>query len=82
VVRESEEAMDFLDRTFLAALDPAGDSETLSDPLVSALTALSTAHPWTSPHIIDWKEQLLSTNTGADVVRTLNASLSGSEDQQ
>lgn len=82
VVRESEEAMDFLDRTFLAALDPAGDSETLSDPLVSALAALSTAHPWTSPHIIDWKEQLLSTNTGADVVRTLNASLSGSEDQQ
>jgi hypothetical protein len=82
VVRESEEAMDFLDRTFLAALDPAGDIETLSDPLASALTALFNAHPWASPHIIDWKEQLLSNNTNADMVQTLNASLSSNKEQQ
>lgn len=82
VARESEGMMDFLDRTFLAALDPAGNVETLSDPLVSALSALSTAHPWTSPHISVWKEQLLSTKNGADVVKILNASLSGSEDVQ
>ncbi|WP_319784189.1 ABC-three component system middle component 1 [Oceanisphaera sp. IT1-181] len=81
VVRESEEVMDFLDRTFLAALDPPGDIETFNDPLLSALAELSAAHPWVSPHIIDWKNQLLSTNTGADVVQTLKASLSYSEEQ-
>ncbi|WP_425221220.1 ABC-three component system middle component 1 [Pseudomonas sp.] len=81
VVRESEAAGDFLNRTFLAALDPAGDAETLSDPLVSALNTLSNAHPWSAPHIAAWRAQLLTNKNGADVVRILTDSLSESEVQ-
>lgn len=81
VVRESEAAGDFLNRTFLAALDPAGDVETLSDPLVSALNALTKAHPWSAPHLAAWKEELLTNRNGADVVRVLSDSLSEDEVQ-
>lgn len=81
VVRESETAGDFLNRTFLAALDPAGDVETLSDPLVSALNTLSNAYPWSAPHIAAWRAQLLTNKNGADVVRFLTDSLSESEVQ-
>lgn len=81
VVRESEVAGDFLNRTFLAALDPAGDVETLSDPLVSALNALTKAHPWSAPHIAAWKAELLTNQNGADVVRVLTDSLSEDEVQ-
>lgn len=81
VVRESEAAADFLNRTFLAALDPAGDVETLSDPLVSALNALTKAHPWSAPHIAAWKAELLTNRNGADVVRVLTDSLSEDEVQ-
>lgn len=81
VVHESEAAGDFLNRTFLAALDPAGDVETLSDPLVSALNTLSNAHPWSAPHIAAWRAQLLTNQNGADVVRVLTDSLSESEVQ-
>lgn len=79
VVRESEAAGDFLNRTFLAALDPAGDVEALSDPLASALHTLSTAHPWSAPHIAAWRAQLLTNKNAADVVRVLTDSLSESE---
>lgn len=82
VVRQQETPMDFLDRTFLAALDPPGDVETLSDPLLAALKALSSAKPWTDDHIDLWKTELLSTTNGADVVRSLRESMAGSEDQQ
>ncbi|WP_321865830.1 ABC-three component system middle component 1 [Paraburkholderia tropica] len=81
VVRKSEAAGDFLNRTFLAALDPAGDVETLNDPLVSALNALSAARPWSAPHIAAWRAQLLTNKNGADVVRVLTDSLSDSEVQ-
>lgn len=81
VVRESEAAGDFLNRTFLAALDPAGDVETLSDPLVSALNTLSNAHPWSAPHITAWRAQLLTNQNGADVMRVLIDSLNESEVQ-
>lgn len=81
VVREFEAAGDFLNRTFLAALDPAGDVETLSDPLVSALNALTKAHPWSAPHIAAWKAELLTNQNGADVVRVLTDSLSDDEVQ-
>lgn len=81
VVRESEAAGDFLNRTFLAALDPAGDVETLSDPLVSALNTLSAAHPWSVPHIAVWRAQLLTNKNAADVVRVLTDSLSESKVQ-
>lgn len=82
VARQLEKPMDFLDRTFLAALDPPGDVETLSDPLLAALKALSTAKPWTDDHIDFWKTELLSTTNGADVVRSLRESMAGSEDHQ
>lgn len=81
VVRESEAAGDFLNRTFLAALDPADDVETLSDPLVSALNTMSNAHPWSAPHIAIWKAELLSNQNGADVVRVFSDSLGESEVQ-
>lgn len=81
VVRESEAAGDFLNRTFLATLDPAGDVEMLSDPLVSALNTLSNERPWSVPHIAAWRTQLLTNQNGADVVRVLIGSLSESEVQ-
>ncbi|HHM8582332.1 TPA: ABC-three component system middle component 1, partial [Pseudomonas aeruginosa] len=82
VARQQETPMEFLDRTFLAALDPPGNVETLSDPLVAALQALSSAQSWTRDHIDFWKTELLSTTNGADVARSLRASMTGSEDQQ
>lgn len=82
VVRDSEGVMGFLDRTFLASLDPAGDLETLSDPLASALNSLSITHPWTEPHLPEWRAQLLTTTNGAELARLLSESLKGSEDQQ
>lgn len=82
VARESEHATDFLDRTFLAALNPAGDVEKLSDPLESALNSLSDAHPWTSPHILAWKAELLSSTSGTEVAQVFLESLVVSEDAQ
>ncbi|MBD9616247.1 ABC-three component system middle component 1 [Pseudomonas sp. PDM07] len=82
VARQQETPMEFLDRTFLAALEPPGNVETLSDPLVAALQALSSAQSWTRDHIDVWKTELLSTASGADVARSLRASMTGSEDQQ
>ncbi|GAB7558422.1 hypothetical protein nrt1_26170 [Pseudomonas aeruginosa] len=82
VARQQETPMEFLDRTFLAALDPPGNVETLSDPLVAALQALSSAQSWTRDHIDFWKTELLSTTNGADVARSLRASMTGSEDKQ
>ncbi|MDU7481582.1 MAG: ABC-three component system middle component 1 [Hafnia alvei] len=82
VFRQSEEIMDFLDRTFLAALDPAGDTEKMSNPLESAFDALSNALPWTSKHIPFWKEQLLSTKNGSDIARDLKESTNYNEDLQ
>jgi len=82
VARQQETPMEFLDRTFLAALDPPGNVETLSDPLVAALQALSSAQSWTRDHIDFWKTELLSTTNGTDVARSLRESMAGSEDQQ
>ncbi|HEY1030094.1 ABC-three component system middle component 1 [Ectopseudomonas chengduensis] len=82
VARQQEAPNDFLDRTFLAALEPPGNAEALSDPLAAALQALSSTQSWTRDHIDVWKSELLSTASGADVVRSLRASITRSEDQQ
>lgn len=82
VARQFEEALDFLDRTFLAALNPAGNAETLSDPLVSAFKAMVISHPWTGRHMSAWKAKLLSTANGGDVVQVLSDSVISSENQQ
>jgi hypothetical protein len=82
VTRQEETAMQFLDRTFLAALDPSGNDETLSDPLVAALHALSSSQAWTKDHVDRWKTELLSTTNGADVARLLWESMTNSENQQ
>lgn len=82
VARQSEEPLDFLDRTFLASLDPPGNVETLSDPLVSALKAMVKSHPWTGRHMSAWKAELLSTANGGDVVQILSDSVISSENQQ
>lgn len=82
VARQQETPIEFLDRTFLAALDPPGNAETLSEPLVAALQALSSAQSWTKSHINFWKTELLSNTNGADIARSLRASMTGSEDQQ
>lgn len=82
VTRQEETPMEFLDRTFLAALDPPGNVEMLSDPLIAALQALSSAQSWTKDHIDRWKTELLSTTNGADVARLLRESMTEGEDQQ
>lgn len=75
VVRESESVDGFLDRTFLAALNPAGEIEALNDPLASALKTLSDAHPWASQNITELRAQLLSGKHGTEVVRELGEML-------
>jgi len=82
VARESEEAANLLDRTFLATLNPAGDVEKLSDPLESALNSLSAAHPWTSPYLLAWKAELLSNTSGTEVAQVFRESLVVNEDQE
>ena len=82
VARQLEDALDFLDRTFLAALDPPGNVETLSDPLISAFKAMVKSHPWTGRHMAVWKTELLSTSNGGDVVQILSDSVISSENQQ
>jgi len=82
VARQQETPVEFLDRTFLATLDPPGDGKKLSDPLVAALNSLSEAQPWTREHIDRWKTELLSTTNGADVARLLRKSMTGSKDEQ
>lgn len=82
VVRESESAAGFLDRSFLASLDPAGNPEALSDPLTSALNTLSAAHPWASQNITALRSELLSGKNGADVVRELSELLGKGEPDQ
>lgn len=82
VARPQETPMELLDRTFLAALEPPGNIETLSDPLVAALDALSSAHSWTKEHINLWKTELLSSMGGADIARSLRTSMTASKDQQ
>lgn len=82
VARQKETPMELLDRTFLAALEPPGNVETLSDPLVAALESLSSAQSWTRDHIDSWKRELLSAASGADVARSLRESMTGREDQQ
>lgn len=82
VARQEETPAELLDRTFLAALDPPGDVETLSDPLAAALKALSSTQSWTSAHIDFWKTELLSTTNGADIARSLRESMADSEDAQ
>jgi len=82
VPRQSEVALNFLDRTFLAALDPPGNVETLSDPLVSAFKAMVKTHPWTGRHMVAWKAELLSTANGGDVVQIMSDSVISSESPQ
>ena len=82
VARQSEDTLDFLDRTFLAALDPPGSLETLSDPLASAFKKMAESHPWTGQHMLAWKAELLSPNNGGDVVQLMRGSMTASENQQ
>ncbi|MBP0945003.1 ABC-three component system middle component 1 [Pseudomonas alliivorans] len=82
VVRQLETESEFLDRTFLASLEPPGNAESLSDPLVSALKTLTSTHIWTETLVPAWRSELLSNANGADVVKALRDSMTASKDQQ
>ncbi|MGP4956313.1 ABC-three component system middle component 1 [Pseudomonas helleri] len=73
VLRADEQANDLLDRTFLAALTPDGQSGTIGDPLQTALTSLATKHPWTGTHLLAWQEILLSGKTGSELAQALDS---------
>jgi hypothetical protein len=82
VARPSETALEFLDRTFLASLEPPGNAESLSDPLVSALKTLTSKLTWTESLVPAWRSELLSSTSGADVVKALRESMAEIKDQQ
>ncbi|MFL1551185.1 ABC-three component system middle component 1 [Pseudomonas sp. D47] len=80
VVRDSEPANDFLDRTFLASLSPVGGGDSISDPLLAALSSLSKTHPWTATHLDAWYESLLSGKPGSEVAKVLSEVAFGVEE--
>ncbi|WP_338884791.1 ABC-three component system middle component 1 [Aeromonas hydrophila] len=82
VVREQEDVDSFLDRTFLATLSPAGNSDNISDPVLTSLGSLSLAHPWVKPHIETLRELLLSGQSGVDIAEALKMAAFGDEDSQ
>lgn len=82
VVREEEDTDSFLDRSFLATLSPAGNSDNISDPLLSSLSALALAHSWIEPHLDTWRELLLSGRSGGEIAEALKAAAFGDEDSQ
>lgn len=82
VVREQEDVDSFLDRTFLATLSPAGNSDNISDPVLASLGSLSFAHPWVKPHIETLRELLLSGQSGVDIAEALKIAAFGDEDSQ
>ncbi|QWZ85130.1 MULTISPECIES: ABC-three component system middle component 1 [Aeromonas] len=82
VVREQEDVDSFLDRTFLATLSPAGNSDNISDPVLTSLGSLSLAHPWVKPHIETLRELLLSGQSGVDIAEALKIAAFGDEDSQ
>lgn len=82
VVREQEDVDSFLDRTFLATLSPAGNSDNISDPVLTSLGSLSFTHPWVKPHIETLRELLLSGQSGVDIAEALKIAAFGDEDSQ
>lgn len=82
VVRELEDVDSFLDRTFLATLSPAGNSDNISDPVLTSLGSLSFTHPWVKPHIETLRELLLSGQSGVDIAEALKIAAFGDEDSQ
>lgn len=82
VVREQEDVDSFLDRTFLATLSPAGNSDNISDPVLTSLGSLSLVHPWVKPHIETLRELLLSGQSGVDIAEALKIAAFGDEDSQ
>lgn len=82
VAREQENISSFLDRSFLAALAPAGSSDGITDPLLAALESLKKAHSWVEPHLPEWHGLLLSGMAGADIADALKRVAYGEEDFQ
>lgn len=81
VVREGEDADSFLDRSFLASLSIPGRSDSISDPLSAALSALVAAHTWVEPCRDTWRELLLSGKSGGELVEALRSSAFDEEDE-
>lgn len=71
VKRPSETELEMLDRTFLAALTPYGDTGEIGDPLQTALMSLSDKYPWTTPLLPKWRELLLSGKSGSELAKSL-----------
>jgi len=79
VLRNNESETELLDRTFLAALTPNGESTTIGDPLETALLAMGEKHVWTSAHLKTWRTLLLSGLSGSDLAKALNSAQSSGE---
>lgn len=82
VAREQEDVDSFLDRSFLAKLSPAGNSDNISDPLLASLGSLGSAYSWVVPHLDTWRELLLSGKSGGDIAKALKVTAFGDEDTQ
>ncbi len=77
VLRSAESVSDFLDRTFLAPLFEDSDAGAIGDPLQAALGGLGAQYPWAAPHLVGWRESLLSGKTGVELARALESVVSG-----
>ncbi|UVM19163.1 hypothetical protein LOY42_12945 [Pseudomonas sp. B21-023] len=82
VARQEEDVSSFLDRSFLAALAPAGTSDGITDPLLAALDSLKKSHSWVEPHLPEWHGLLLSGMAGAEIADALKRVAYGDEDFQ
>lgn len=82
LARGPEDVASFLDRSFLAMLSPAGDSNSITDPLLGALASLGLAHSWVVPHLETWRELLLSGRPGSDIAEALKVAAFGDEESQ
>jgi hypothetical protein len=80
VIRVQEDIDSFLNRTFLATLSVAGESDIIVDPLLASLNSLSLAHTWVEPHLEKWRELLLSGQSGDDIVKALKVAAFGDRD--
>ncbi|WP_413741887.1 ABC-three component system middle component 1 [Sodalis sp. RH15] len=80
VIRVQEDIDSFLNRTFLATLSVAGESDNIVDPLLASLNSLSLAHTWVEPHLEKWRELLLSGQSGDDIVKALKVAAFGDRD--
>lgn len=71
VLREGEDALSLLDRSFLVSGQGESQLTVISDPFRVALTSVAEAHPWVRDHVEWWRGSLLSGDGSGELVDRL-----------